>query len=379
MPFDRFAVELLTAQGSTYEHPAANYYRACDDSIIAAETTAQLFLGSRIQCAKCHNHPFENWTQDNFYGLTAFFNRVSRKRGLRLEEEIIYVARDGEVRQPRTGKIMKPWRPGEGALEDTAIADRRRAFVEWLTSPTNPFFARVAVNRIWADVMGQGIVEAVDDFRQSNPPAIPALLDKLAEDFVRHGYDQRYILRTILASRVYQLSSHTTKFNQDDTRLFSHANPRMLSAEQLLDAICQVTQVNETFAGLPAGTRATEIPSPDSNQEFLDTFGRPQRTTACECERRTDATLAQAIDLFNGPLIQKKLTDTQNRFHRELEKGRPHAHIIEELYRAAVCRLPTDLEMQRGIEHIVSKPKPSDGMEDICWALLNSEEFLTQH
>lgn len=379
VPFDQFAVELLTAQGSTYEHPAANYYRACDDSIMAAETTAQLFLGSRIQCAKCHNHPFENWTQDNFYGLTAFFNRVSRKRGLRFEEEIIYLARDGEVRQPRTGKVMKPWLPGDGSLKDTAIADRRRAFVEWLTSSANPFFARVAVNRIWADVMGHGIVEPVDDFRQSNPPAIPALMDKLAEDFVQHGYDQRHILRTILGSRVYQFASQTTRFNQDDTRLFSHANTRMLSAEQLLDAICHVTQINETFPGLPAGTRATEIPSPDSGQEFLDTFGRPQRATACDCERRTDATLAQAIDLFNGPLIQKKLTDKQNRFHHQLEKGRPHAHVIEELYRASVCRLPTDLEMQKALEHIVSKAKPSDSMEDICWALLNTEEFLTQH
>src|SRR5213079_132541 len=239
----------------------------------------------------------------------------------------------------------------DGNLDNPAIPDRRREFVDWLTSPANPFFARVAVNRIWAEVMGQGIVEPVDDFRQSNPPAIPALLDKLAEDFVQHGYDQRLILRTILGSRTYQLSSQASRFNQDDKRLFSHAKMRMLSAEQLLDAICQVTQVNESFPGLPTGTLAVEIPSPDFNQEFLDTFGRPGRSTACECERRNDSTLAQAIDLFNGPLIQKKLTDKQNRFHRQLEKHRPHAHVIEELYRAAVCRLPTDLEMQSALEH----------------------------
>jgi Protein of unknown function (DUF1553)/Protein of unknown function (DUF1549) len=378
-PFDQFATELLTAQGSTYELPAANYYRACADPIEAAETTAQLFLGSRIQCAKCHNHPFENWTQDNFYGLTAFFNRVNSKPGLRNEEEIIYVGRNGEVRQPRTGQLMKPWLPVDGVLDDAKVQDRRRAFADWLTSPKNPFFARVAVNRIWAMVMGQGIVDPVDDFRQSNPPANPALLDKLAADFIQHGYDQRQILRTILGSRTYQLSSRATKLNQDDTRLFSHAKMRMLTAEQLLDAICQVTLVDETFPGLPAGTRAGEMPSPDFDDEFLDTFGRPQRATACECERGTASTLAQAIDLFNGPLVQKKLADKHNRFHLQLAAGRPHTQVIEQLYRAADCRLPTDIEMQAALAHIVRKENSSDGVEDMCWALLNTEEFLTQH
>ncbi len=227
--------------------------------------------------------------------------------------------------------------------------------------------------------MGQGIVEPVDDFRQSNPPANPALLDKLAEDFVKCGYDQKQILRTILGSRTYQLSSQATKLNEDDTRLFSHAKMRLLTAEQLLDAVCEVTQVEEAFPGLPAGTRATEIPSPDFNQSFLDTFGRPARTTACECERGTASTLAQAIELFNGQLVQKKLADKQNRFHRQLGEGRPHLEVIEQLYRTAVCRLPTDAEMQAALEHIVAKEKPSDGFEDVCWALLNTEEFLSQH
>ncbi len=194
-PLNQFAREMLTGQGSTYEHPATNYYRAFDDPTEAAETTAQLFLGSRIQCAKCHNHPFENWTQDNFYGLSAFFSRVGRKPGLRVEEEIVYVKRDGEVHQPRTGQLMKPWLPSTGVLEDATIRDRRAALADWLTKPDNPFFARVMVNRIWAEVMGRGIVEPVDDFRQSNPPSIPALLDRLAEDFAQHGYDQKHVLR----------------------------------------------------------------------------------------------------------------------------------------------------------------------------------------
>jgi hypothetical protein len=379
MPFDQFARELLTAQGSTFGHPAANYYRACDEPTEAAETTAQLFLGSRIQCAKCHNHPFENWTQDNFYGLTAFFNRVARKPGGRLEEQIVYVARGGEVRQPRTGATMKPWLPGEGAIDDTSLRDRRTAFVDWLTKPDNPFFARVAVNRIWAEVMGQGIVDPVDDFRQSNPPSIPALLDKLAEDFVQHGYDQKHILRTILGSRTYQLASEATELNRDDTRFFSHAKMRTLSAEQLLDAICQVTQLPENFSGLPAATRATEVPSPDFKHEFLDTFGRPARTTACECERRTQSTLGQVIELLNGSLIRQKLADKQNHFHRLLSEGRPREEVIDRLYRAAVCRQPSEAEIKAAIDHMASNEDAATGLEDVCWVLLNTDEFLTQH
>jgi hypothetical protein len=379
MPFDQFARELLTAQGSTFEHPAANYYRACDEAIIAAETTAQLFLGSRIQCAKCHNHPFENWTQDNFYGLTAFFNRVTRKPGLRAEEEIVYVSRDGEVHQPRTGQMMKPWLPGDGVIQEAETRDRRQALADWLTEPDNPFFARVAVNRLWADVMGQGIVDPVDDVRQSNPPSNPALLDKLAADFAENKFDQKHMLRTILNSRTYQLSSQATPLNQDDTRFFSHAKTRLLSAEQLLDAICQVTQLEETFPGLPAGTRATEIPSPDFPNEFLDTFGRPARTTACECERTNDATLGQAIQLFNGPLVQQKLANKENRFHKLLAEGSATENVLDEVYRAAVCRPPNETERQAALAHIAAQADPSHGFEDVCWALLNSDEFLTQH
>ncbi|MFO0792329.1 MAG: DUF1549 and DUF1553 domain-containing protein [Pirellulales bacterium] len=378
-PFNEFATELLTAQGSTYEHPAANYYRTCADPIEAAETTAQIFLGSRIQCAKCHNHPFENWTQDNFYGLTAFFQRVNRKPGLRLDEEIVFVGHEGEVRQPRTGQLMQPWLPGQGSLDAAAIEDRRRAFAVWLTSPTNPYFARVAVNRFWNDVMGQGIVDPVDDFRQSNPPANPALLDRLAADFVQHGFDQRYLLKTILQSRTYQLSSEATTLNEDDSRHFSHAKVRSLTAEQLLDAVCHVTLVPETFAGLPLGTHATEMPSPDVKLSFLDTFGRPARNTACECERGTASTLAQAIELFNGQLVQRKLADKKNRFYLELAAGKSHAEIVEQLYRSALCREPTAAETQTALDHIASKEKPGDGFEDVCWALLNTQEFLSQH
>jgi hypothetical protein len=378
-PFDQFARTLMTAQGSTYDNPPANYYRACNDPIKAAETTAQLFLGSRIQCAKCHNHPFENWTQDNFYGLTAFFNRVDRKPGNRVDEEIVFVARGGEVQQPRTGQVMKPWLPGVGVVDHPATADRRQDFAAWLTSPGNPLFAKVAVNRIWAELMGQGIVDPVDDFRQSNPPSIPALLDKLAQEFEEHGYDQKHIVRTILASRAYQRSSQASPKNQDDTRFFSHAKMRLLTAEQLLDAVCQVTQVNESFAGLPAGTCARQVPSPDFQNEFLATFGRPARLTACACERGSRATLAQVIELFNGALISQKLSNEQNRFRRMLDEGRPHEEVVTLLYRTAVCRPPSESELAAAMEHMARGASPAAGFEDVCWALFNTDEFLTQH
>ena len=379
MPFDAFARELLTAQGSTYDRPAANYYRACDNKEEATETTAQLFLGSRIQCAKCHNHPFENWTQDNYYGLSAFFNRVNRKPGMRFEEQVVYVAREGEVKQPRTGQTMKPWVPGGAEVDDSISHDRRQMFVDWLTAPENPFFAKVAVNRIWAELMGQGIVDPVDDVRQSNPATIPKLLDRLAQDFVEHGYDQKHILRTILNSRIYQLSSQANELNKDDKQFFSHAKMRMLSAEQLLDAICHVTNVQERFPGLPAGTLATALPSPDFAHTFLDTFGRPARSTACACERSGDSTLAQAIQLFNGSLIHKKLADKNNRFHKMLEAGRPVAEVVTELYRVAMCRAPNEQELQTATAHLEGQETPASGLEDICWVLFNSDEFLTQH
>lgn len=378
-PLDKFARQLLTAQGSTFDSPPANYYRAFDDAAQAAESTAQIFLGSRIQCAKCHNHPFENWTQDNFYGLTAFFNRVSRKPGLRAEEQVVFVARGGEVTQPRTGQTMQPWLPEAGVQDAASMGDRREAFARWLTAPGNPFFARVAVNRIWAEVMGRGIVEPVDDVRQSNPPAIPELLDRLAQDFVEHGFDQKQLLRTILSSRTYQLSSRPTPSNREDAKFFSHARVRLLTAEQLLDAVCEVTQLPEPFAGMPVGTRATGLPSPDFKHDFLDDFGRPARATACACERSRRSTLAQSLQMLNGAMVRQKIADKGNRFRRSLDEGCAPPDVVTTLYRAAVCREPSDEELNAAMEHIASQQNVAEGMADVCWALLNTDEFLTQH
>ena len=379
-PYDEFATELLTATGSTFSNPAANFYRTSKDMNDCVETISQVFLGARLQCAKCHNHPFERWTQDNYYGMAAFFNRVQRTNTKRTNEMFIYVSPSGEVTQPRTQQKMKPWVPGQGDIENPNAFDRRLDFASWLTKPDNPFFAKIEVNRIWSQVFGRGIVEPADDFRDTNPPSNAMLLDQLAKDFVENGYDRKAILATILKSRTYQTSYQPNDFNEDDTKYFSHYQPRLLSAEQLLDAICHVTQVAETFGGLPAGTKATHLPAPDLvNNEFLKIFGQPERQTVCACERTNESNLSMAIQFFNGPLIYNKLKSETNSFRRSMTDGKDNSQIITLLYNLAVCRNPSETELKASLDHIASKEDRVEALEDICWAILNTNEFLFQH
>ena len=379
-PYDEFATELLTATGSTFSNPAANFYRTSKDMNDCVETISQVFLGARLQCAKCHNHPFERWTQDNYYGMAAFFNRVQRTNTKRTNEMFIYVSQSGEVTQPRTQQKMKPWVPGQGDIENPNAFDRRLDFASWLTKPDNPFFAKIEVNRIWSQVFGRGIVEPADDFRDTNPPSNAMLLDQLAKDFVENGYDRKVILATILKSRTYQTSYQPNDFNEDDTKYFSHYQPRLLSAEQLLDAICHVTQVAETFGGLPAGTKATHLPAPDLvNNEFLKIFGQPERQTVCACERTNESNLSMAIQFFNGPLIYNKLKSETNSFRRSMTDGKDNSQIITLLYNLAVCRNPSETELKASLDHIASKEDRVEALEDICWAILNTNEFLFQH
>jgi hypothetical protein len=378
-PYDQFVRELLTADGSTLQNPPANYFRTASDTNDCTETTSQVFLGIRIQCAKCHNHPFERWTQDNYYGIGAFFNRVQRKKTTNADDLVVYVARSGEVTQPRTGKQMKPWLPLTGDIDLPGEVDRRDAFVEWLSGKDNPMFAQAGVNRLWGHLMGRGIVEPVDDFRASNPPSNAELLEKLAQDFIEHGFDQKYILRTILTSRTYQLSSRKNEFNQNDTKYFSHANTRLLPAEPLLDAICQVTGVAEKFKGLPSGVKATQLPSPDVDNYFLKVFGQPPREMACQCERSSESNLSQALQMINGPLVHGKLREEKNRFKTLAVAGKSDQERIGELYLAALCRQPTEVELEAATKHIAAQPDRNQGLEDVCWALLNAKEFLFQH
>jgi hypothetical protein len=309
VPFDAMVREMLTANGSTYGNPPANYYRIAKDPQSLAETTAQLFFGVRMQCAKCHNHPFERWTQDDYYSTAAWFARVRLKKDTLNPAanpqtpgaEFVYVSRDGEVSQPRSGKTMQPKFLGGATPTIPQGKDRREVFSDWLTSTENPFFAKSVANRVWFHLNGKGIVDPVDDFRESNPSCNDELLDALAKDFADHKYDVKHLIRTILNSRTYQLSSQPTDGNRDDAKYFSHAVTKLLTAEQLLDALCDVTGLPEKFQGLPLGTRAIQLPDGEVNHPFLKTFGQPARELACECERESDSNLAQALQLINGP------------------------------------------------------------------------------
>ncbi|MFM7842909.1 MAG: DUF1549 domain-containing protein [Planctomycetota bacterium] len=380
MPYDQFARELLTAAGSTLANPPANFYRTTTDANDCVETISQVFLGSRLQCAKCHNHPFERWTQDNYYGMSAFFNRVQKKKTRRPDELFVYSNAAGEVTQPRTGKQMKPWAPVAGEFDTPGDQDRRIAFATWLTARENPFFAKVEVNRIWAQFFGRGLVDPIDDFRDSNPATNAALLEVLSKDFVAHNFDRRHVMKMILNSRTYQSSFRANDLNKDDSKYNSHFQPRLLSAEQLLDAICAVTDLPETFGVLPPGTKATQIPAPDlAKNEFLKTFGQPERQTVCACERTNESNLGMAIQFFNGPLIYDKLRNENNRFRKLIKANKTDPEIITELYMAAVCRVPTAAEMEASVKHIATKMDRVVAFEDICWALLNTNEFLFQH
>jgi hypothetical protein len=388
-PYNQFVRELLTATGNTLENPAANYYRTEASVEDAVETTAQTFLGVRIQCAKCHNHPYEKWTQNNYYGLSTFFSQVKRQRIEKTDpkdkkkktiEIEIKTEGKGDVRHPVSGQLMQPWVPGTGSFSITNIADRRLAFVNWLTKSDNPFLARVEVNRIWAYLMGRGIVEPFDDFRESNPASNESLLDALARDFAEHKFDRRHILRVILNSRTYQATSHATQFNKDDSRLFSHYQPRRLSAEQMLDAISHVTDVPDKFPGHPDGTKATQLIAPDlANNDFLKQFGQPERQIACACERATDPSLPQALAMYNGKLIQAKLTNNKNRFHRALAANRSLTKIVDELYLAAFARRPTKEETDIAVDYVTASKNQGKACEDLCWAVMNQTEFLFQH
>lgn len=379
VPYDQFARDLLTASGSTLANPAANFYRTAADMNECVENVSQVFLGARLQCAKCHNHPFERWTQDNYYGLGAFFNRVQRRSTQRPGEMFIWHAAAGEVTQPRTGATMAPWVPVAGNLDVADDQDRRLEFADWLIAADNPYFARMEVNRIWAQLFARGIVDPIDDFRDSNPPTNPALLDELAADFAANGFDRRQILRVILNSRTYQASHRSTPLNRDDTLYFSHQRPRLLSAEQLLDALQAATGVGDSYGHLPPGTRATQLPAPDVVKvDFLRIFGQPERNTVCACERTDDSNLAMAIELFNGATIHRKLQDPQARFRADLAAGKPLEQVIEELYLAMLCRPPSEQELAAASEHCSTTDDPAAGVEDLCWALLNSDAFLFQ-
>ena len=378
-PMDKFVRELLTADGSAYKNPPANYYRISRDPENSVETTAQLFLGVRIQCAKCHNHPFERWTQDDYYGFAAFFSRVRQKKGVLPEDEVIFTARDGDVRQPRTGQVMKPKALGGPVMDDEKVPDRRARLAAWLTGPENPFFAKSLVNRVWFHLVGRGIVEPVDDFRDSNPACNDELLDGLTSQFVKSGFDLKGLIRSILNSRTYQLSARTNELNADDTLYFSHAFTKLLPAEVLLDAISAVTGTVTPFDGLPKGARATQIPDGKMENPFLKTFGRPARELACECERESDSNLSQALQLIGGATVNGKLRDDNGRMAALAKSNQTPEQITKELYLVALSREPNATELAAAVKHLTTTPDRRQAVEDLGWVLINSKEFLFRH
>jgi hypothetical protein len=380
MPLDQFVHRLLTARGSTYERPEANYYRTNLDPQKAAETTAQLFLGVRVACAKCHNHPFDRWTQEDYHGLSAFFARVrtrmvDNQRKDKLDkhelngEMIVWIDREGELPHPQKGGAMSPRVPDEPTHDHP---DRLKRLADWITRPGNKYFARVMANRIWFHLLGRGIVEPVDDFRESNPPNNEPLLDALAKELIASGWSQKRLIRTIMASRTYQVASQTKPTNADDQN-FSHVEPKLLQAEALMDAISQVTGVPEKFAGQPLGTRAAQLPGVSGAPNFLKSFGRPDRLLACECERQTTTTLNQAFQMINSESITRKVAESP-RVERWVKQT--NAEVVTELYLAALARYPTAREMEVVEQRLQQAGDRRAALEDLLWAMLNTKEFL---
>ncbi len=381
VPYDRFVRELLTGRGPNYHSGPANYYRVSDSPEELAETTSQTFLGIRLQCAKCHNHPFERWTQNDYYSFAAFFARVGRKGGPEFGEDQVYVRTTGEVTHPKTKKPMAPQYLGSPAPAIPGDEDRRAVLADWLTSRGNRQFARVVVNRIWAELFGRGIVDPIDDFRVSNPPANGPLLETLTAEFVDHGYDVKHITRLILNSRAYQLSSIVTPTNTRDERHFARALPRRLTAEEAMDAIAQVTGKSDRFGIRPMGTRAVQLRDSRVGSYFLEVFGRPKREILCSCDRDMGPNLSQSLHLINGSDLNSKLNAPDARLATLIKAGESDLlDIINELYLATLSRYPSPVELHVALSQVRDKKeKRQAAFEDILWALVNTEEFLYNH
>ena len=355
MPYDRFVEAIVTARGSTFEQGPATIFRDRREPEEIAPMISQLFLGIRLECAKCHHHPFESWDHAQFYEFAAYFARVGRK-GTGLSppisgsEEIVYTAKSGSVKHPLTGKVLAPRALfGSAPVSDDPDSDPREALARWIIAPENPYFARVIVNRVWAEIMGRGIVDPVDDLRATNPPSNGPLLDALADDFRRHGYDLKHLIRTILSSSVYALSSEPNDRNVADTRNFSRHYRQRLRAEVLLDAISDVTGVPDTFAAAPPGSRASAIWTHRVPSLFLDTFGRPDPNQDPPCERTSDTSVVQALHLMNSPELHKKVTSDAGRAARLASGKESPRAIVEELYLLAYTRFPTEEESAVGM------------------------------
>ncbi|MFM1769851.1 MAG: hypothetical protein RJA22_2380 [Verrucomicrobiota bacterium] len=401
-PLDEFVRGLLAARGSTYEVPPANFYRALRTPVERAEAAAQVFLGTRLQCAQCHNHPYERWTQDDYHEWTAVFARVgyrvleNRRRDDNdghefIGEQIVLTGEAHRHPHPRLGspaeaRFLGEARPLPREGTNAVPADALDRLARWLTRPDHPLFARAQANRIWFHLMGRGLVDPVDDFRSTNPASHPELLEYLAGELVRSGFDLRHLIRQIMNSSAYQLSSTPAPGSEEDTMNYAHTQVRRLAAEQLLDAEVQVTGVPLALRGWPVGTRAAQVPNvrlpaggnarrPGQADLFLRAFGKPPRQLTSECERSCEPAMNQAFQLISGPTTQELITDPQNRLASLLRSGRPDREVIEELYWSALTRPPTTTELT-ALLPTLRAPDRRAALEDLLWALLNAKEFV---
>jgi hypothetical protein len=375
-----------------------NYFVIHKDVSDLAEATALTFLGFAIGCAKCHNHPLEKWTQDDYWAFANLFAQVNLKSGERAGEVIVSDRPEGEALHPRRGIALRP-RPLDGPpLPADGSISRRQYLAQWLTAPQNPYFAPAMVNRLWRRLMGRGLVEPDDDLRASNPPTHPALLQALASEFVQHNYDVKHILRLILNSAAYQRSSQPLPGNVSDDRFYSRYYPRRLPAEVILDAYSDITGVPTLFnrvksaagdaltptTSYPPGTRAIQIPDALVASYFLETFGRAERVAVCSCERSSEASITQTLHLNNGHTLNDKLREKNNHLTRWIEKGMTDREILEHLYWHAFSRPPQDEERQKCLALLAEAAQQGpqarrEALEDLVWALLTSREFLFNH
>ncbi len=393
-PWDRFVREIVTATGNTRENGAANYYVIQRQPIDISENMTRAFLGTSITCAHCHNHPLEKWTQKDYYGMANVFARVRLKTGdfasgrRALDDVTVFSSPTGDVMHPRLGRPLPPKALDATPLPLESEADRRAYFAEWLTSPRNKAFARALVNRVWRNFMGRGLVEAVDDMRETNPPTNEELISALARDFVGHGFDVKYLIRTIMSSAAYQTASEPIPQNAQDDKYYSHYIIRRLPAEVLLDALSQVTRAPEKFEGYPAATRALELPDTQVSSYFLTAFGRPPRQQTSEADRTSQPSITQALHVINGDTLNNKLRAPGGTVDMVARLGLSDAQVIDYLYLSAFSRYPTRTERQefiKALEEAETKKGEATGdahreaLVDMTWAILTSPEFMFNH
>ncbi|MDX1970468.1 MAG: DUF1553 domain-containing protein [Planctomycetaceae bacterium] len=386
VPWDEFARGVVLSQGSTFENGAANFYALHQDAQDMSETVSMAFLGMSINCARCHDHPLEKWTNDDYYGMTSLFARV-RGKGWGGDfrggdgNRTVFLAERGEVIQPRTGKPQPPKPLDAPAISLDDEGDRRVVFANWLTAPENPYFSRAIVNRVWANFMGVGIVEKVDDLRLTNPPSNAELMAALAAELVRNDYDLKSLMRLILSSEAYQRSSRALPENAADERFYARFYPRRLKAEVLLDAVADVSGVPTEFKDYPAGTRTLQLRDTSVASYFLDTFGRPERVLTCTCERSDEPSMTQVLHLANGKTLLGKLEAKVGRIAQWVADNAPAEQVVDDLYLSSLSRLPNDSERAALVETLSTTPAEDRRavLEDLMWGVLTSREFLFQH